>query len=73
LYAPYALWGTAIGAVIGLGVGTYSYRNNNSGCNDCWVSPKAVIPFGAVAGAATGFLTGSFLHLLARSTPSPRE
>ena len=72
-YARFALVGTGIGTALGLAIGLHSYRNNNSGCLDCFIPSEAVIPLGAVLGATTGFLAGSFLYLIASSTPAPPE
>ena len=62
-YARYALWGAGIGAAVGLGVGTYSNRHNNSGCTDCFVGDGAVPLFGTLVGATAGFLVGSIAYL----------
>ena len=70
-YGRYALWGTGIGAALGLGVGLYSNRYNNSGCVDCFDSGVPIPLFGAVVGAVAGWLVGSVVYLAARTSPAP--
>ena len=70
-YSRYAAWGTGIGALVGLGVGTYSYRYNNSGCGQCFTPDWAIPAFGAVVGAVAGFVAGSVGYLLTRYSVQP--
>ena len=69
-YAAFAGWGAGIGAALGLTAGYVVYRRHPETCEYCLPS-KLAMPAGAVLGAATGFVTGSFLYLLARSAPPP--
>jgi hypothetical protein len=70
--ASYAGWGAGIGAALGLTAGYFVYRHQPATCDYCLPS-KVAMPAGAVVGAASGFVTGSFLYLVARSArpPSP--
>ena len=72
-YARFALWGTGIGAGVGLAGGLLAMRN--SGCNDCWLTPpREWFPaVGLVAGAAVGLAAGSVLYLLDRAVPPRPE